>query len=229
MQNEIINLLPNPDDYVIGFADMDGLLSGGFAYKYAIVFGAKLNDHIINDIETGPTIYYFEHYHNTNAKLNELAVEISNYLTSRNIESRPVPATLEDKELDEEFIKTLRYKYSHKMAATRSGIGWIGKTDLLVSEKFGPRLRLASVLTNYKFESLGTPVKTSKCGKCTVCVEKCPGQAASGMLWNTSIDRNDFFDAAKCRETCRSQSLKFIHKDISLCGVCVSVCPIGKR
>jgi epoxyqueuosine reductase QueG len=44
------------------------------------------------------------------------------------------------------------------MAATRAGIGWIGKKDLLVSEKFGPRNRLASVLTNYPFENLGGPI-----------------------------------------------------------------------
>jgi ferredoxin len=229
MQNEIISLLPNQNEYVIGFSDMGNLLESNFPYRYAIVVGAKLNDLIIDKIEIAMTNDYLDHYNKTNDILNKLVADISNYLTTHGIENRYIPATVEDNELDKDFFVTLRCKYSHKMAATRSGIGWIGKTDLLVSEKFGPRLRLASVLTNYRFENIGVAINESKCGSCTICVEKCPAQAANGMLWNTSIDRDSFFNAQKCRETCRNRSLKYIKKEISLCGVCVSVCPIGKN
>ena len=39
---------------------------------------------------------------------------------------------------------------SHKMVATRAGLGWIGKADLFISSRFGPRLRLVSILINKK-------------------------------------------------------------------------------
>ena len=229
IQNEIINLLPNQNEYLIGFADVDGLLNEEFPYRYAIVVGAKLNDSIIEGIEVAPTIDYLDHYEKTNEKLDKLVTKISKHLAANDIDNQFIPATIEDSELDEKYFKTLRYKYSHKMAATRSGIGWIGKTCLLISERFGPRLRLASVLTNYKFENIGTPINESKCGNCTVCIEKCPANAANGTLWCTTVDRDKFFDAKKCRETCRKRSLKYINKEISLCGVCISVCPIGKN
>lgn len=228
MQNSIIDLLPNQDEYIIGFADMEQLLKKNYPFRYAVVVGVKLNDEIIDGIANAPTIEYFNLYHKTNKALNELVLRISDFLKSKGIENQYIFSTVEESELDDEFRKTLRSKFSHKMAATRAGIGWIGKTDLLISEKFGPRIRMAGVLTNYRFENMGQPITESKCGNCMVCVEKCPAQAANGKLWNTEIDRDEFFNAHKCREMCRRRSLDNIHKEISLCGVCISVCPKGK-
>jgi Uncharacterized Fe-S protein len=228
MQKAIMDSLPNQDEYFIGFADMEQLLIKSYPFRYAVVVGAKLNDEIINGIEHAPTMDYFNLYQKTNNDLNGLVLNISNFLQTKGIENQPIFATVEDSELDRDFLKTIRYKYSHKMAATRAGIGWIGKTDLLVSEKFGPRCRLASVLTHYPFENLGGPITVSQCGSCTICVEKCPAQAANGKLWNTEIDRDEFFNAAKCRDMCRKRAFENIHIEISLCGLCLSVCPKGK-
>jgi hypothetical protein len=36
MQNEIINILPNQEDYVIGFADMGDLIKDHYPYRYAV-------------------------------------------------------------------------------------------------------------------------------------------------------------------------------------------------
>ena len=229
MQKQLINLLPDQNEYLVGFADMGTLLKKEFPFRYAIVVGAKLDDSIIDEIEIAPTIDYFDHYNRTNDNLNELVIKISKYLTEHDIENRYIPATVEDSELDDRYFKSLRYKYSHKMAATHAGIGWIGKTCLLISERFGPRLRLASVLTNHRFDNIGVPINESKCGSCMVCVEKCPANAANGISWHAATDRDEFFYADKCRETCRKRSLVYIQKEISLCGICVSVCPIGKN
>jgi epoxyqueuosine reductase QueG len=87
---------------------------------------------------------------------------------------------------------------------------------------------MASVLTNHRFQKLGTPITESRCGDCMVCVENCPGQVANGKLWNIEVDRDEFFNAVKCKETCRKRSFESIGKEISLCGVCISVCPKGK-
>ena len=228
MQNSIIDLLPNRDEYIIGFADMEQLLKKNYPFRYAVVVGVKLNDEIIDGIEGAPTIEYLNLYHKTNNTLNELVLKISDFLNAHCIENQYILSTVEDSELDNEYWKTLRYKYSHKMAATRAGLGWIGKTDLLVSERFGPRFRMASILTNYRFENLGKPITESKCGTCMICVEKCPAHAANGKSWNIGIDRDEFYNASKCREMCRKRSFDYIHKEISLCGICISVCPKGK-
>lgn len=85
------------------------------------------------------------------------------------------------------------------------------------------------MLTDYKFEKLGKPATKSRCGKCVVCVDKCPAQAAVGTLWHTLIDRDEFFNAVKCRDTCQKRTAEYLHKEISICGICISVCPIGKK
>jgi epoxyqueuosine reductase QueG len=56
----------------------------------------------------------------------------------------------------------------------------------------------------------------------------CPGLAANGKLWDDSVDRDEFYDAFKCRDTCRKLSRDRLDKKVSLCGICVSVCPYGK-
>jgi epoxyqueuosine reductase QueG len=229
MQNEIINILPNQEDYVIGFADMGDLIKDHYPYRYAVVIGKKLDDAIIDGIKDGPTMSYYELYKATNDELNLITAQISRYLVQNGIPCVQIKSTVHDSEVPEGYTKTLRMNFSHKMAATRAGLGWIGKTDLLVSEKLGPRIRLATVLTNHRFDNLGTPVTESQCGKCNICVEACPSQAASGKLWNVSLNRDQFYDAFKCRTMCRKLSLERLDKKISLCGVCVCVCPQGKR
>jgi epoxyqueuosine reductase QueG len=47
---------------------------------------------------------------------------------------------------------------SHKMVATRAGLGWIGKTDLFVSNKYGPRVRLASIRIDAPVSSINKPI-----------------------------------------------------------------------
>lgn len=229
MQNEIINILPNSDEYVIGFADMGDLIKDHYPYLYAIVIGKRLDDSIIDEIEDGPTMVYYELYKDTNDELNLITTQISRFLEQNGISCVQIKATTQESDIPEGYAKTLRMNFSHKMAATRAGLGWIGKTDLLVSEKFGPRIRLATVLTNHRFENLGIPITESRCGKCNICVEACPSQAASGKLWNIHVDRDEYYDAFKCRDMCRKLSQERLDKKISLCGICICVCPQGKR
>jgi epoxyqueuosine reductase QueG len=229
LQQEILSQLPNTDDYLIGFADMHDLLKPHFNYRYAVVIGKKMDSKVMDSIERGPNIVYYNLYQSVNDELNCIVKNIAGVFTRKGIQSQAIPATVHDAEFDGEYSKTLRLKYSHKMAATRSGLGWIGKTDLLISHQYGPRVRLASILTNYQFSETGVPIDESNCGTCQICVDQCPAHAANGKLWNVSIDRNDFYDAFKCRNMCRELSMRNIQKEISLCGICVSVCPIGKK
>lgn len=228
MQNEIINILPDQENYVVGFADMGDLIKDHYPYRYAVVIGKKLDDAIIDEIENGPTMVYYELYNSANNELNLITAKIARLLEQNGIPCFQIKSTVQEDDIPEGFGKTLRMNFSHKMAATRSGLGWIGKTDLLVSEKFGPRIRLATVLTNYRFDNWGVPITESRCGKCDLCVVKCPGQAASGKLWNVSLDRDEFYNAFQCRDACRKLSQERLDKKISLCGICVSVCPYGK-
>jgi len=229
IEEAIINLIPDKDNYIVGYADLQDLIKDKYPYRYAVVIGKKLDDGIIDAIVDGPTLEYFNLYKNSNEELGHIAEQISSEMNSRSIDNHPVVATGDDRERDANYEKNLSYKFSHKMAATRAGLGWIGKTDLLISEKFGPRVRFASVLTNYSFQQIGEPVTKSKCGSCNICVEKCPAQAANGKLWDATVYRDEFYDAHKCMSMCRHLSMTRFQKEATICGICVSVCPFGKK
>jgi epoxyqueuosine reductase len=227
--NFITDALPDKPKYITGFADMTGLLHENYkGYGYAISLARHLDMVIIDSISSGPNKAYFDHYNEVNRELAEAVQDISLRLTERGYENIPVIPTVTDDMLADDYHKTLRMQFSHKMAATRAGIGWIGKTDLLVTMEFGPRVRLASILLKERPFETGIPIRESQCGDCEICVINCPAQAATGDLWNIETDRDAFYNAFKCREKCRELSLANLNERISLCGICVSVCPRGR-
>lgn len=227
--NNFIEEILDPDQYIYGFADLTGLLNDKYSnFPYAISIGKKLNDSIIDALEfNGPTREYYEHYRTINTDLELILEKLAEKF--RSINTLKVKPTFHDSELDEKYFKTLICDFSNKMAATRAGLGWIGKTDLFISNKYGPRVRLATLLTDYKLQIKNKPYNESKCGKCNICVDKCPANAANGTLWNINTERALFFDAFKCRDKCRELANRNINKNISICGICISVCPMGKK
>ena len=229
LQEKINASMPDDDEYLIGYGNLHNLQKGIYKeYNYGISIAMKLNDPIIDAISEGPTQEYSEHYMEINQKLGKAAIKISEIVKAEGFKALPVQPTFSDKELTESYKKELRTDLSHKMTATRAGLGWIGKTDLFISKKFGPRVRLASVLTDGPIEPLGAPISESKCGSCNLCVKKCPAEAATGALWNDRIDRDIFYDPFKCRNMCLELTEERMGTPISICGICISVCPIGK-
>lgn len=224
------NLIPE-GDFIFGFADLNGLIDKKFTgFNFGISIGKKLDDQIVDALGDGPTIEYYNHYCRINKDLAELTVRIQNDLRKSSIESRILPPTISFKAKGyEKYLENLTYDLSHKMVATRAGMGWIGKTDLFVSEVFGPRLRLVSILLKEDPGIESVTVDESKCGKCNICVVKCPAKAANGKLWNINVYRDEFFDAYKCREKCGELAKMRLGVDERICGLCVSVCPFGKR
>jgi len=216
-------------DYVYGFADLSGFLHEKFReYPYGISILRKMDDKIVDGIKEGPTPEYLHHYTEINEHLTNLSNVIATELNNAGIGAISVKPTVNmTPGKFDQSLPNLRYDLSHKMVATRAGLGWIGKTDLFVSKKFGPRLRLASILINQQVTPEFNPINKSRCGNCTVCVEKCPAQAATGRLWDIHTDRDLFFDAYKCREKCSEFGRTRLNVDRRICGICVAVCPIN--
>ena len=222
--------IPNKDNYLIGFANLENLLDIRFqGYNYGIIIGRRLDDAIIDALEAGPTPAYYTHYREVNAHLSKLVNDIVSELAKSHIDSLAIPPTTTELYRANDYPETLRQKFSHKMVGTRAGLGWIGKTDLFISERFGPRVRLASILTVQPLPLPKESIEASKCGDCNICVESCPAQAANGQLWNTNIDRDEFYNAFHCRDKAKELALRLAGVDAAICGICVCVCPIGQK
>lgn len=232
MQRQIVEIIRKhlipADYYTYGFADLTGLLHTKFkGFNYGISLGRKLDDAIVDNIAGGPTKEYYLHYRSINEELALLSGRISSELNEHNIETINVSPTVATEELDTIYFNTLRTDLSHKMVATRAGLGWIGKTDLLITKKFGPRLRFTSILLKDHVIPESRPIDISRCGTCNICVEICPAKAANGRTWDITIAREQFYDAWKCRDQCAEFGKSRLSIDARVCGICVAACPIG--
>jgi epoxyqueuosine reductase QueG len=116
--------------------------------------------------------------------------------------------------------------FSHKTAATKAGLGWVGKSALFVSSEFGPGVRLATVLTVAPLAP-GTPVVESRCGRCVECIEACPYGAIRGAQWHAGIPRDELLDAFLCSKEREAYIAKLGFKHP--CGLCIRACPFGKK
>ena len=223
------HLLP-VENYIFGFADLTGLLQNKFiGFNYGISIGRKLDYKIVDKVNNGPTPEYYSHYRQINKDLSLLTKKISDDLNKNDIETLKIDPTVSTSELDSVYFNTLRTDLSHKMVATRAGLGWIGKTDLFISREFGPRLRLVSILLKTPVKPKLKPVDMSRCGNCSICVDICPAKAANGKLWDITVDREEFYDPWKCRNQCAEFGMNRLGLDVRICGICVAACPIGQK
>lgn len=117
--------------------------------------------------------------------------------------------------------------FSFKYAATRAGLGWIGKSDTLLTKEYGPRVRLCAVLADTALP-VGTPVTESRCpAACTRCFDACPSGALKNVRWVTGEPREKRIDVHACNSM-RSAML-LTHGRKNACGLCMAACPFGAR
>lgn len=123
------------------------------------------------------------------------------------------------------FVSRLYSLFNHKMAATSAGIGWVGKNGLLISPLHGPRLSLATVLTDAPLAA-DPPVTSSGCGECTLCRDHCPSGAITGAQWSRT---EPFVELVRLGACHRHKAAGRQTEGKPNCGLCIAVCPYGRR
>ena len=141
------------------------------------------------------------------------------------IRTEYVPGKTLQQLIDENPDKKDEYRgiFPHKTGAVLSGLGFIGKNGLLITE-YGSAVRLASVLTDMPL-SAQKEIKPCLCGDCQICKNACPAGAITGELYVNGAERSTIFDAKKCSE--HMKTYKNIGRG-AVCGICISVCPYNK-
>jgi epoxyqueuosine reductase len=188
-----------------------------------VCVAVKYPKDVIRGIAEGPTRAYYDQYNALNIKLDELVTTGAEALRSLGYQAIATTRAYVD-----QFATDYSSLLPHKTVATRAGLGWIGKSALLVTEEFGAMVRLSSILTDAPLTT-ASPINQSRCGDCQACTKACPAHAISGRLWTAGVQRDAFFDAAACRQTARMRALEGFGVEITLCGKCIEVCPYTRR
>lgn len=191
-------------------------------YPRAVSIAVRLSDPIMDGIDKQPTPLYSSHYSRVNALLDDLAIRTTNLLQENGAKAAPIPASqILDSEKWTSYI-------SHKAVAIAAGIGWQGKSLLVVSPDCGPRIRLVTVLINADIEP-DSPLK-NRCGKCNQCKDHCPAEAIHGVNTESHYSsRSEAIDLDKCVRQVRDVFGELPHINPLICGICIKVCPWGAK
>ena len=195
-----------------------------------------------------PNREYGVQYVTLNAKLDRIVQEIGYLLEEKGFFAFPVQASQPSAGMGIEFSteaqvspeerieKYLRGAISQRHAAALAGMGEIGLNNLFMTPEYGPRVRLASVITDAPLAP-DEPFSGVLCkGKqdpktCNLCIKSCPFNAlpeskkpVAGPLQYNVVNK------FRCREESgRSVKLVLGNWVHAICGICIKVCPIGKK
>ncbi len=215
IKKELETLCKDLGAAVFGVADLDMLIKSHpnllnrvpGQYSYAVVCGVRLQDTVLDNITDRPTPLYFHNYRQANYQLDRIAFMAADRIQKEGYLSLAVPAS--------QIIipSPMSGHISHKLLGYAAGLGFYGRSSLLVNPEYGARLRYVSVLTNMPLTP-DQPIQDN-CGSCTACVSACPAKAIKEKF--SDFDLNACY--AKLSEFAR---LPFVNQHI--CGVCVKAC-----
>ncbi len=205
--------------------------------KAVFTFGIRLLDRVLEwpELLRGSTLfpdgirqealhtlfYRRSGYDIVNDHLNDIALLLANHLEDLGYPSVFFPATygsLSGK------MAQLPGMLSQRHAAVRAGLGEFGLNNVVVTERYGPRIRFNSVISTAPLAASPLlEVKTCTGNECLICLEECPAralslllEAAEERLWLDPVSRTDW---VACRES---------REALACAGRCLRVCPIGR-
>ncbi len=165
-----------------------------------------------------------EHWRRIAILLESIAQQLSRHIISEGYKALPLP-------VDIRLCPSCHYHYSgfchllempvavnkresillfdHRRAAVETGLGFIGKSGLLISPKYGPRVVVTSLITNAPFQPTSKLLMPYPCESCNECVKACP----VGAITDEGVDYS------KCLN----------NSNTTKCWKCLLACPIGRE
>lgn len=217
LEKEIRGILALHPEIIYGFADIS-YCSYKESYASALVLAVPYGEQLSPDDYTEER--FDQGIQSAKTSLESVVSAIEGLLQEHRIKYWVPPVAQEN----ETELKAL---FSFKTAAAHAGIGWFGKNDVIITERYGPRVRLSAILIDEVFE-YGQPVTESRCpDDCTKCIDICPCKALKNRQWTIGTDRSEIIDYQKCNRMRSAFIPKLGRKNA--CGLCMAACPFGRK
>ncbi len=173
----------------------------------ALSLGVHLSDLVFETVIDRPNKLYSRYYKMANMFLDQLSLQIGGEIQRMGYNYIPIPAS--------QLIEWdgLSAHASHRAIGELAGLGWRGRSSLLVNPIYGGRVRYVSILTDMPLTA-GAPME-NLCGNCRACQGACPAGAIN----------EDGYDLEKCRHLLEHFA-KTLHVSL-ICGVCQKACRGG--
>jgi epoxyqueuosine reductase len=105
---------------------------------------------------------------------------------------------------------------SLKHMAVQAGLGVLGYNSLLITQQYGPRVRLVAIVTDAEMQP-DSPLNKNFCENCpTPCMSSCPAKALKKPGHESDYEINKF----ACSQYISTRPT---------CSICLKVCPIGSQ
>ncbi len=237
MKKEIIKLLNEIGITEVGFCNIKELIVDYSKYELQNSLGYKctfqtgnigdkdLKDKKYNEYNTAIVIllpYKKVNFSNkNNVYFSSIAVGVDYHLTIRN--KLNVVA---------EYLNNNNYKYEifvdnnpldERVLAYNSGLGFFGKNNLLINNKYGSYFNIGIILTNAIID--GDAIIERKCKSCDLCIKNCP---------NGALNNNGILNANRClsyltqKKNLENIDTKNFNNCIYGCDKCSMICPYNK-
>ncbi len=154
---------------------------------------------------------YNSHVEFIHSRVTEAVYDVAKASHGMGMRALPLPAR--GLPVNERLLTAV---FSYKHAAQAAGLGNIGRHSLLITPKFGPRVRLAGCLTEAVLQPT-TAKEIQECGDCHICIDNCPVGALATPQGDEPYHINKF--------ACRS----FTAGAGYLCSECLRLCPATGR
>jgi epoxyqueuosine reductase len=180
--------------------------------KSVVTFGKEVFKELVALLKAGKEVgeaeggeFFGPHCEYLNGRLTKAVYDLAGTLRKEGYRVFPLPAA--GAPMDQRFLVTL---LSYKHAAELAGLGTMGRHSLLITPEYGPRVRLAGLLTDAEIEP--SPVsKKDSCVNCDACIRACPAGALQTPKEGKAYAINPF----ACR-TYRGTGLT--------CNLCLKAC-----
>lgn len=213
--NDIKNYLIKMGVSKVGFADVDGLASEFVDLPNGISLVLKLPKEAMYLIKEEEYKEYWKCFHSQIDKLTEIALEGEKHIKNLGYDAFALTMTRNECDM-EKLLSILPYK----TIATKSGLGWIGRSALFVTPEYGSAIVLGAILTDMPLD-FDEPITDSECDDCTNCQDACPVNAINPKKWNARLNRSDIIDIEACGEYIIGQAKAGLG-----CTKCMSECKL---